>query len=196
VAVCSTWTLLFTLPRWQQLVVAPMYDTDVAEPSTAWAAASYALHSALVGLHTLAFFQSLRRVGTVAVAVSKGAQQAATFICAHFFFCHVDPHECFWRPSGYAAPGSPWQRAWDRWQKPVAFTMCCAGCVVYMLAKEGSSMPASAATMLPERKVITGAVAGADAGGGAGGGGGGTGGETTRTKGRSWAWCGVDKALL
>jgi len=33
VAIYTSWTLLFTVPRWEEMVVAPIYDDDVAAPS-------------------------------------------------------------------------------------------------------------------------------------------------------------------
>ena len=47
----------------------------------------------------------------------------------------MDPHECIWSNGGAGLAGTTtWRRTWSHWQKPVAFVMCCAGCVVYMLA--------------------------------------------------------------
>jgi len=120
-----------------------MYAPDVIAPSVPWAIGSYALHAALVGMHTLAFFKSVRRLGTVPTAISKGAQQAGNFLFAHLFFCHVDRHECMWVNDGTRdgggdgdGRGASWWATWSQWQKPAAFLLCCAGCVVYVLGKE------------------------------------------------------------
>ena len=120
-----------------------MYAPDVMEPSVPWAVFSYSLHAVLVGVHTLAFFKSVRRLGTVPTAISKGAQQAGNFAFAHIFFCKVDPHECIWSngPDDKAATapggggGGTTASAWSHWQKSVAFLMCCVGCVMYILSK-------------------------------------------------------------
>ena len=92
----------------------------------------YTLHASLVGLHTLAFFKSIHRLGTVPTAVSKGAIQAGNFLFAHIFFCHADQTECWWDNNGDTG-------AWRHWQKPVAFLMCASGCMFYVLGKEKPS---------------------------------------------------------
>jgi hypothetical protein len=105
VVLFSTWTVCYTVPRWHLLVVEPMYAPDVRAPSVPWAVGAYALHAMLVGVHALAvsctvastlglrtrcnvellrwiepsrgqFFKAVRRLGTVPIAVSKGAQRA------------------------------------------------------------------------------------------------------------------------
>ena len=78
VTLYTAWTVAYTLPRWHELVVMPMYDADVAAPSVRWAVLSYTLHAVLVGVHSLAFFKSVRRLGSVPTAISKGAQQACS----------------------------------------------------------------------------------------------------------------------
>ena len=104
-----------------------------------WAIGSYALHAMLVGLHTLAFFKSVRRMGTVPTAISKGAQQAGNFLFAHLFFCHTDANECMWRESSSQLETSGWRPVWDRLQKPIAFVLCCSGCVIYMVGRPPSA---------------------------------------------------------
>jgi hypothetical protein len=49
-------------------------------------AALYASYGLLVGFHTLAFWKTMRRLGTVPVAVSKGTQQALPFLLSHILF--------------------------------------------------------------------------------------------------------------
>jgi hypothetical protein len=51
-------------------------------------AALYASYGLLVGFHTLAFWKTMRRLGTVPEAVSKGTQQACPFLLSHILFCH------------------------------------------------------------------------------------------------------------
>lgn len=132
VVIGSAWTFAYTVPRWDSLVVAPIYAADVSAPSVPWAVGSYALHSVLVGAHSLAFFKSVHRLGSVPTAIAKGAQQAGSILFAHLFFCHVDKHECIW-PRGPLAEA--WWRRWAYWQKSVAVLLCCAGCVIYILHK-------------------------------------------------------------
>ena len=141
VTIYTAWTLAYTVPRWHALVVAPIYDDDVAQPSVRLAAQAYALHATLVGLHTLAFFKSVRRLGTVPTAISKGVQQAGNFVFAHLFFCGVDPHECIWSNEHADGDEAGWRQVWSRWQKPAAFLFCCAGVVVYMLGRPPRNGP-------------------------------------------------------
>ena len=86
----GVWTLIYTAPRWDALVldmVRPVWRSfpDRARPRRAALYASYGL---LVGFHTLAFWKTMRRLGTVPVAVSKGTQQALPFLLSHILFCH------------------------------------------------------------------------------------------------------------
>ena len=134
VAVYTAWTLLYTAPRWHELVVEPIYGKDVAQPSVEWAIFAYALHAVLVGVHTMAFFKSVRQLGAVPVAISKGAQQAGIFVAAHLIFCRVDRHECMYAEDEPLA-------SWARWQKPLAILICTSGVVVYMLGDDARPPP-------------------------------------------------------
>ena len=122
----TTWSLVYTLPRWQQSVVGPIYDSR--EPDVGWALVGYILFAVLVAVHALTFWKSVHRMGTVPTAVSKGAQQSAVFLCAHLLFCSSDPTECIWN-NGRS------HTLWSAWQKGAALACCCSGVMLYTLGK-------------------------------------------------------------
>ena len=148
------WTLLYTLPRWDSLIVQPIHASNVAQPSVRWAVVGYSLHVLLVGVHALAFFKSVSKVGAVPVAVSKGAQQAGSVALAHVLFCGVDEHECMWPDTSETSLGL---LAWSRWQKPAAFIVCCLGVVVYVLGTEPARPPSATANAAAPRHPFRGA---------------------------------------
>ena len=128
VVLFSGWTLAYTVPHWEADVVAPIRTSAQPCGSAACAAGYYGLFALMVGLHSLAFWKSVHRLGTVPTAVSKGAQQAGIFVVAHLAFCSTDEHECLW-PRGHGGT------TWSHWQKPTACALCVAGCVAYVLGK-------------------------------------------------------------
>ena len=54
----------------------------------------FALYGAMVGLHSLSFWKSIHKLGTVPTAVAKGAQQAGIFVFSHLVYCRIDRNEC------------------------------------------------------------------------------------------------------
>lgn len=129
----TIWTLAYTVPNWHTDVVEPMLHAK--QPSVAWAVGGYIAYGLMVGLHSLSFWKSVFRLGTVPVAVSKGAQQAGIFVVAHLLFCKADPYECLVPPHA----DTPWKRA----QRPVACAVCVLGCVLYVLGKRRHKPPAA-----------------------------------------------------
>eukprot|EP00316_Scyphosphaera_apsteinii_P008451 CAMPEP_0119322494 /NCGR_PEP_ID=MMETSP1333-20130426/58369_1 /TAXON_ID=418940 /ORGANISM="Scyphosphaera apsteinii, Strain RCC1455" /LENGTH=448 /DNA_ID=CAMNT_0007329743 /DNA_START=13 /DNA_END=1359 /DNA_ORIENTATION=+ len=127
VLVLSGWTAGYTVPRWHETVEMPI--EHASHPSVQWAWAAYALYTGTLGVHSLAFWKSLSKVGTVPVAISIGAQQAGVFIFAHLLFCKTEPEMCFINDES----GTD---MWHKSQKVVAFTLCCVGCLI---AAQGSS---------------------------------------------------------
>jgi len=121
----AVWTLAYTVPRWEEKVVQPINDAKYRTDGGV-VALLYMLHAGFVGLHTIAFWKSLRELGTVPTAMSKGAQQAGSFLFGHMIFCSSDQHQCFTNNDGTST--------WSRMQKPVSFVVCCLGCLVYGLA--------------------------------------------------------------
>jgi len=130
-AVFTAWTLFYTLPRWDEAVLAPMRAS--LQPSAAWALAGYGLFALFVGLHALFFWRSVGRLGSVPTAVSRGVQQAGTFVCAHVFFCRVDPTECLWNNARGDRTDPP--SLWSRWQKPAALASCCVGVAMFTIGR-------------------------------------------------------------
>ena len=63
---------------------------DASKCSLARIALSFGMHTAMVGLHVVAYWHAIDACGTVSVAVSKGAQQAAVFLIGSLVFCRVD----------------------------------------------------------------------------------------------------------
>merc|ERR1711979_108325 len=91
-------------------------------------------YAVVEGLHALAFYKSVKFLGAVPVAVSKGLQQAGGALVIHIGFCNVDPTQCLFNYHGDAI-------AWGKWQKAVAAGLSVVGVVVYALvkAREGGS---------------------------------------------------------
>jgi len=128
----SAWTLAFTAPRWHQSVVEPI--DGAPSPDYSWACGGYVLWTAALGVHSLSFIKCISKLGTVPTAISIGAQQAGNLVLAHILFCHADDSQCFWSE----ASGTT---SWDRSRKTVGFSLCCVGCLVYMLGRSWSSTP-------------------------------------------------------
>jgi hypothetical protein len=122
----TVWTLAYTLPRWQSEVV--HYTKPGNGP---YKVAGFVIYGAMVGLHSLSFWKSIYKMGTVPTAVAKGAQQAGVFIFSHLIFCSLDESECIDYNYGNSL--------WNKMQKSVAFLLCCGGVMVYALNKRKSS---------------------------------------------------------
>ena len=127
----SLWTCAYTAPNWNRDVVQPIYNAT--QPSVPLAIGGYAGFALCVGVHSLSFWKSVSRIGTVATAVSKGAQQAGIFVFAHLLFCSSDAHECLVPPP---TPSHPHPTVWKRAQKGVACLVCIGGCVLFVLGKK------------------------------------------------------------
>lgn len=128
VAAFSAWTAGYTAPRWREAVLAPIFGPRVEEPSVAWTWVAYLFYGVAVGTHSVAFFKTVRRVGTVPTAVSKGVQQVGVVLCAHLFFCGVDHTQCLNYNHGNAT-------VWSRLQKVVAVAVCSFGVLIYTLGR-------------------------------------------------------------
>jgi drug/metabolite transporter (DMT)-like permease len=155
----TIYTVAYTVPRWDELVTKHANPGEMG--TLTWAYATYGI---MVALHSLSFWMSVNKLGTVPTAVAKGAQQAGVFVFSHLIFCtpHSDPidrHECLdWNygtkcngpysacgGSGLqdneaacgAVPGCTYYAGtdWSHAQKSVALVMCLIGCAVYALNK-------------------------------------------------------------
>ena len=132
--VYTLYTLAYTVPRWDELVT--QHSKPGQMGTLTWA---YALYGIMVALHSLSFWFSVNRLGTVPTAVAKGAQQAGVFVFSHLIFCTphshpIDEHECLdWNyPSENMGTA---RRNWSKAQKSVALVMCLIGCAMYALNK-------------------------------------------------------------
>jgi len=123
----TVWTLAYTVPRWQSEVV---YYTKPGGNNGPAKVAGFVLYGVMVGVHSLSFWKSIYKMGTVSTAVAKGAQQAGIFVFSHVFFCGLDETECLYYNYGNSV--------WNKMQKSVAFLLCCAGVLVYALNKRTS----------------------------------------------------------
>jgi drug/metabolite transporter (DMT)-like permease len=117
------WTCAYTIPRWDKEINA--YIKPGAGGSVAF---GFSLYGVLVGLHSLSFWKSVNKLGTVPTAVAKGAQQAGVFVASHLVYCSIDENECLWYNHG--------KSVWNKMQKSVAAVLCVAGVVVYTLNKQ------------------------------------------------------------
>jgi len=138
VSAFGVWTLAYTVPRWDELVLRPIHESRYPLGG-ALVVTLYASHALMVGVHTLAFWKTVRTLGTVPTAISKGAQQALTFLLAHILFCHIDSKECMTHAAGNHTGSGDEGGAlavWTQAQKPVAFVVCTVGCLVYALIKQ------------------------------------------------------------
>jgi drug/metabolite transporter (DMT)-like permease len=122
----TIWTLIYTVPRWNSSVIAPIYESR--DPSIKWAIVGYSLFAVQVGIHALSFWKSVYIMGTVPTAVSRGVQQAGVFVFAHLLFCSADPTECLWNNGRN-------HTLWSAWQKTSALLCCCLGVLLYSLGK-------------------------------------------------------------
>ena len=87
----SIWTAAYTVPRWKTEIA------DYAKPGeNLYVIIGYVLYGVLVGVHSLSFWKSVNKLGTVSVAVSKGAQQAGVFIVSTLFIAvWTETSACF-----------------------------------------------------------------------------------------------------
>ena len=158
----GAWTLSYTVPQWDKLVLAPARDAPFPA-SAPVVVLLYMTFALMVGMHTLAFWKSMPQMGTVTIAVSKGAQHAITFLFAHILFCHDaalddshvfhgDAHQCITSsthhgPNGTVLEGTAWSKA----QKPASFVVCSLGCQLYAFVNKkkrpsvGTAVPAPVA---------------------------------------------------
>ena len=127
----SVWTAAYTAPRWESEVAA--YAKPGRGGLMAWGFVFYGL---AVGLHSLSFWKSIHKMGTIPTAVAKGAQQAGIFAFSHIVYCHIDKTECITYNYG--------DSLWNRMQKGVAFFCCTLGVVVYALNKRKGHAAADA----------------------------------------------------
>jgi len=131
--VFTVYTLAYTVPKWDDLVVDPGWSSGPGgeswspHPDETLAYVGYSLYGVMVAMHSLSFWKSVHQLGTVPTAVSKGAQQAGVFIFSHIIYCHYDKAECIDNNYGTSV--------WHHMQKSVAFVLCTIGVAIYSLNK-------------------------------------------------------------
>ena len=96
-AVFGFWQVIYTLPRFQVLVV----DEIHRHGGVLWVIAlSYALLVACSLIHAISFFSLIKRVGSTTTGVLKGLQSVLTFVLSHYFFCAIQASQCFSNTKG------------------------------------------------------------------------------------------------
>eukprot|EP00943_MAST-04B_sp_MAST-4B-sp1_P000005 g5.t1 len=122
-SIFTIYTMVHTIPNWKSEI------TNYIKPGdNFYVILGYVLYGVLVGLHSLSFWKSVNKIGTVPTAVAKGAQQAGVFIVSHIVYCSIDRNECMFYNHG--------NTLWNKMQKSVAAILCVTGVVVYAMSKK------------------------------------------------------------
>jgi drug/metabolite transporter (DMT)-like permease len=88
----SAWQLVYTLPRWEELVLRPIAERQ----GNLWhIAVAYSLLALMGFLHAVSFYHLLGHLGSVATGVMKGVQSVAVLVLSHAAFCGVESSQCF-----------------------------------------------------------------------------------------------------
>ena len=96
-AVFGFWQVIYTLPRFQVLVV----DEVHRHGGVLWVIVlSYALLVACSLIHAISFFSLIKRLGSTTTGVLKGLQSVLTFVLSHYFFCAIQASQCFSNTKG------------------------------------------------------------------------------------------------
>lgn len=84
----TIWTCVYTIPNWKETI---SNYTNYEKPNAGiYKIIGFCFYGMMVGLHSLSFWKSIHKVGTVPTAVAKGAQQAGVFLFSHIIFCSYD----------------------------------------------------------------------------------------------------------
>lgn len=86
------WQLLYTLPRYKELVVREVlrHDGDIETLVIAYFALTVA-----ACINATCFYNLVHRIGSATTGVMKGLQAVATFISSHYAFCAIQEEQCF-----------------------------------------------------------------------------------------------------
>jgi drug/metabolite transporter (DMT)-like permease len=128
----TAWTLMYTVPSWNESVVEPIHNSP--QPSVALACFGYVSYVVVEGIHTVSFYSSIQHVGVVAVAVAKGLIAAGSFVFVHICFCKADHTQCVTLSDSSFT-------AWETWQKPMAIILSLLGVFIYSLGKAKKVAP-------------------------------------------------------
>lgn len=88
----SAWQMVYTLPRWEELVLAPI---EARQGDLKHIGIAYLLLAFMGFLHAVSFYHLLGHVGAVATGVMKGVQSVAVLLLSHEAFCGVERAQCF-----------------------------------------------------------------------------------------------------
>lgn len=91
-AVFGAWQIIYTMPRFQLLVI----DEIAKHNGVYWVILIcfiVLVCSSLV--HAVCFFSLIQRVGSTTTGVLKGVQSVLVFVLSHYFFCNLQPAQCF-----------------------------------------------------------------------------------------------------
>ncbi len=91
-AINLSWQLVYTLPRYQTLVVD---EIAAHNGSVSVIVACYLVLTVSSLVHSLCFFNLLGLVGSTSTGVMKCAQSVVIFVLSHFAFCSVQRSQCF-----------------------------------------------------------------------------------------------------
>ncbi|GIQ83026.1 hypothetical protein KIPB_004272 [Kipferlia bialata] len=85
------YVLIYTVPRWQELVIDPITDAG-SHYSAIWLL--YGILTLVDTVHSGCFYTMLGVIGSVSMAVYKTVASVGVFLGSALFFCSVDPAEC------------------------------------------------------------------------------------------------------
>jgi drug/metabolite transporter (DMT)-like permease len=90
--VYCTWQVVYTLPRWNNLVMAPI---AARQGNLSTIMVAYLSLTLMGFLHAVSFYHLLGQLGSVATGVMKGVQSVAVMVLSHAAFCGVETSQCF-----------------------------------------------------------------------------------------------------
>jgi hypothetical protein len=86
------WQIIYTLPRYNELVV---QQIQLHQGSVSLIASAAFLLVIIGSVHALCFFYLINWIGSVSTAVSRCMQSVLVFVASHFAFCSVQRSQCF-----------------------------------------------------------------------------------------------------
>lgn len=123
------WQVLYTLPRYHELIVREiaLHQGDVRTLAIAYFALTVA-----ACVNATCFYNLLHRVGSATTGVMKGLQAVATFVSSHFAFCSIQQSQCFTPVKG------------------VSLSVVLLGVMIYTLTGKHASQERQQATAIDE----------------------------------------------
>eukprot|EP01066_Platyproteum_vivax_P010592 Platyproteum_vivax@DN4756_c0_g1_i1.p1 len=90
-AVLIVWSLVYTLPNFEQLVLQRIYRVN---GNFQIIGTCFVLLFCLGYLHSSTLWRLMKSLGAVSAGVMKGLKVAGVFVLSHFFFCHLQASQC------------------------------------------------------------------------------------------------------